>query len=129
MTNQNLKSKILILLLLLSAILVWTAVIYKPTPLLRATFLDVGQGDSVFLQFPHGGNMLIDGGRFDMGRRIVAYLRRQGVRRIDILLLTHPHDDHVGGVDCCPQEFSGRPGPGQRAGSRFLLLRGISKTD
>ena len=95
------KSKILILLLLVSAILVWIAVLYEPTHLLRATFLDVGQGDSIFIQFPYGGNMLIDGGRggkYDKGKKIVAYLRRQGVRRIDILLLSHPHDDHVGGL-------------------------------
>lgn len=95
------KNKILILLLLLSAILIWTAVLYKPAHLLKATFLDVGQGDSIFFQLPYGGNMLIDGGgggRYDMGKRVVAYLRRQGVRRIDILLLTHPHDDHVGGL-------------------------------
>ena len=95
------KSKILILLLLLWASLIWTAVLYKPARLLRATFLDVGQGDSTFFQFPYGGNMLIDGGtggKYDMGKRVVAYLRRQGVRRIDILLLSHPHDDHVGGL-------------------------------
>jgi len=45
--------------------------------------------------------MLIDGGvggRYDKGKKIVAYLRRQGVRRINILLLTHPHEDHVGGL-------------------------------
>ncbi len=95
------KSRILLLLLLLSAILVWTDFLYKPAHLLKATFLDVGQGDSIFLQFPYGGNMLIDGGpggKYDMGKRVVAYLRRQGVRRINILLLTHPHEDHVGGL-------------------------------
>ena len=95
------KSRILLLLLLLSAILVWTAFFYNPAHLFKATFLDVGQGDSIFLQFPYGGNMLIDGGeggRYDMGRRVVAYLHRQGVRRINIILLSHPHDDHVGGL-------------------------------
>lgn len=95
------KSKILILLLALPVIFIWTAVLYNPVPLLRATFLDVGQGDAIFLQFPHRGNMLIDGGggrRGDMGKRIAAYLRRQGVRRIDVLLLTHPHEDHVEGL-------------------------------
>ena len=109
MTNQNPKSKILLLLLLLSASLIWTAVLYKPAHLLRATFLDVGQGDAIFLQFPRGGNMLIDGGRGgrdDMGKRVVAYLRRQGVKRIDILLLTHPHDDHVGGLITVLKNFS-----------------------
>jgi len=95
------KSRILFFLLLLSAVLVWTAFLYKPAHLLKATFLDIGQGDSTFLQFPYGGNMLIDGGpggRYDMGRRVVAYLHRQGVRRINIVVLTHPHDDHVGGL-------------------------------
>ena len=95
------KSRILLLLLLLVAVLVWTAFLYKPEHIFKATFLDVGQGDSIFLQFPYGGNMLIDGGpggRYDMGKRVVAYLHRQGGMRVNIIVLSHPHDDHGGGL-------------------------------
>lgn len=103
------KSKFLIFLLTALAILIWGLVLYQPSPLLKVTFLDVGQGDSIFIQFPYGGNMLIDGGqggRYDMGKRVIApFLRSKGVRRIDTLLLTHPHDDHVGGLITVLKEF------------------------
>ncbi len=67
------------------------------------TFLDVGQGDSALVEFPDGRNMLIDGGGnprgIDPGRAAVApYLWDRGIRRIDILVLSHPHPDHAGGL-------------------------------
>lgn len=66
---------------------------------LSITFLSVGQGDSIFLRFPDGKMMLIDGGTSDAGKRVlVPYLRKQGVHRIDTVVLTHPHNDHVGGL-------------------------------
>ena len=70
---------------------------------MRVTFLDVGQGDSALVEFPDGRTMLIDGGGnprgIDPGRAAVApYLWNRGVRRIDILVLSHPHPDHAGGL-------------------------------
>ncbi len=61
---------------------------------LRVTFLDVGQGDAVLLQAPEGRTALIDAGRSD----IVPLLREMGVARIDLLVATHPHADHIGGM-------------------------------
>ncbi len=65
------------------------------------TFLDVGQGESSILELPDKKIMLVDGGkdRTDMGRRVVApYLWSKGIKRIDFMVLSHPHPDHFGGL-------------------------------
>lgn len=66
-------------------------------------FLDVGQGDATAIRTPAGRWVLVDAGpadaRWDAGRRIVApFLRRQGVRRISVVVVSHAHADHLGGV-------------------------------
>lgn len=68
-------------------------------------FIDVGQGDSILIQFPGGENMLIDAGDNDKGQIVVDYLQGQGVQRIDHLVGTHPHADHIGGLDDVIKEF------------------------
>ncbi|MCX7918410.1 MAG: DNA internalization-related competence protein ComEC/Rec2 [bacterium] len=66
---------------------------------LELTFLSVGQGDSAFIKFPNGKTMLIDGGDYSAGKRIVIpYLRRQGVHHLNTVVLSHPHNDHLGGL-------------------------------
>jgi len=66
------------------------------------TALNVGKGASHVVSFPGGGHMLIDGGsalRGNAGERsVLPFLRDQGIRRIDVLALTHPHEDHYGGA-------------------------------
>ena len=64
---------------------------------LSVYFLDVGQGDSSLLIF---GNttILIDAGEIDQGDRVVRDLKELGVTRIDLLVATHPHSDHIGGM-------------------------------
>ncbi|MBI3949731.1 MAG: MBL fold metallo-hydrolase [Acidobacteria bacterium] len=57
-------------------------------------FLDIGQGDSELIQLPDGETMLIDAG--DHGAPTVNLLRKYGVRRIDLIIATHPHTDHIG---------------------------------
>ncbi|MBS3873314.1 MAG: MBL fold metallo-hydrolase [Firmicutes bacterium] len=66
--------------------------------LFTAHFIDVGQGDSILLQ-AGAQNILIDAGDRASGARVVAYLRAQGVRKIDLLIATHPHADHIGGLE------------------------------
>ncbi|MFX4261635.1 DNA internalization-related competence protein ComEC/Rec2 [Pelotomaculum propionicicum] len=77
-------------------------------------FIDVGQGDSILVQAPGGRNMLIDtGGRpgeFNAGtgtgdQVVEPYLRKTGVRAIDVLVLTHPHEDHSGGAVSLVKRF------------------------
>jgi competence protein ComEC len=64
---------------------------------LSVYFLDVGQGDSTLVLFSNK-SILIDAGEADMGDRVVSDLQALGVRRIDLLVATHPHSDHTGGM-------------------------------
>jgi competence protein ComEC len=88
---------------------------FSPSPpkLVTVTFLDVGQGDSALLEFPDGRRTLIDGGgvaagrflglqdesTFSVGEDVVsAYLFSRGIRRLDTVVLTHAHNDHMDGL-------------------------------
>jgi competence protein ComEC len=85
---------------------------FRPaSPDLRVTMIDVGQGDSVLVEFPGRRTMLIDGGGlaaspFDVGERVVCpVLWRKGIKRIDYLVLTHPHPDHLDGLVAVARNF------------------------
>ena len=89
--------------LVLGSLWVWVEVI-SPDDELRVTFLDVGQGDSAFVRFPDGSNMLIDGGgapgfKRDVGKRVVnPFLLRNWALTIDRLVVSHPDLDHLKGL-------------------------------
>lgn len=74
-----------------------------PYPL-EVILLDVGQGESIFVRFPNGKTMLIDGGgsllgESQVGNQVVTpYLQRMGIRKLDLILLTHAHGDHYQGL-------------------------------
>ena len=91
------------------ALLALPAVLLPHQPVLKMTVIDVGQGDSILLETPSGRTMLIDGGGVsdteeptpgdDVGERVVVpFLRHEGLHRIDVVVVTHPHGDHVGGL-------------------------------
>lgn len=61
-------------------------------------YIDVGQGDSVFIQLPNGETSLIDGGPRSSSSVVVDYLKDMKVEKIDYLIATHPHEDHIGGL-------------------------------
>ena len=73
-------------------------------------FLDVGQGDCIFIRFPDGKNMLIDCGVNDTHQEnykyIKSYLKQYGVNKIDYFVLTHPDLDHMGNAISLINAFS-----------------------
>lgn len=77
---------------------------------LTVTVLDVGQGDGVVVELPAGGVIVIDGGlragSADAGSAVMApFLRRRGHRRIDVMVASHPHPDHIGGLIALIEQF------------------------
>lgn len=81
--------------------------VLKPSDQLQVVFLDVGQGDSIFIRTPSHKAVLIDGGNrvdymengFDAGRSIVLpYLRHNGVSHLDLMIYSHTDSDHLGGL-------------------------------
>jgi len=86
---------------------------------LELTVLDVGQGDSLFLSFPRGRTMLVDAGGelanfhtggmhsgVDVGEDVVSpYLWSRGLKQIDVVALTHAHEDHLGGLPAILENF------------------------
>lgn len=72
---------------------------------LKVYFFDVGQADSMLIQ-NNGENMLIDAGNNEDGEMLVNNLKTLGVEKIDYLVGTHPHEDHIGGMDDIINNFS-----------------------
>lgn len=70
-------------------------------------FIDVGQGDSILIQ-SGGRSMLVDAGENDQGETVVSYLKSQGVSSLDYVIGTHPHSDHIGGLDTVIESFNVR---------------------
>lgn len=61
-------------------------------------FIDVGQGDCEFIQFPNGECMLIDSGEKENSEKVIETVRAFGYGKIDYVVATHPHTDHIGGL-------------------------------
>jgi competence protein ComEC len=99
-----LKYALLFVLIFFTSDIIYLSVKDSFSRNLRITTIDVGQGSSILIQFPGGKNMLIDGGgstdsSFDIGKLVVApllYYKR--ISKIDIVVLTHPHPDHLQGL-------------------------------
>lgn len=99
-----LKYSLMITILLFTADITFIFVKDKLSSDLEITVIDVGQGNSILVRLPGGKNMLIDGGgfpesSFDTGRTVVApFLYHERIGKIDTVVLTHPHPDHLLGL-------------------------------
>ena len=69
------------------------------TPTMKVHFINVGQGDATYIKMPGGEDILIDGGRQGQGDKIIAYLKKQKVDDIEIMIASHPDADHIGALD------------------------------
>jgi competence protein ComEC len=105
-TNLRLVMPAATIVLLVAVILVWTGALFPREQLLTITFIDVGQGASALVEAPCGTVILIDAGgepaySGDPGRIgemvVLPFLRYKGISKIDLAVVTHPHEDHFGG--------------------------------
>ncbi|MDE0634284.1 MAG: DNA internalization-related competence protein ComEC/Rec2 [Candidatus Poribacteria bacterium] len=102
------------------AMWIWDSAFHEKGRLLEVVTLDVGQGDATIVKFPDKRTMLIDGGiqhsyydekrerkvEYDVGERIIEpYLDAHGIRKLDLVMLTHPDIDHGGGLAYILQNF------------------------
>jgi len=65
---------------------------------LLVTFIDVGQGDSSLLSTSSGFDILIDGGPSSAGQTVLSYLNAQGITNLEVIVISHLHADHIGGL-------------------------------
>lgn len=75
---------------------------------LRVDFIAVGHGDSILVTSTNGKRLLIDGGEAEAAPTILAHLRRRGACPLDVILLTHAHSDHAGGLAKIIEECGAR---------------------
>lgn len=92
--------------LLVAVLVIWKGIIFPPASDLKVTFIDVGQGASALIEAPCGVNIMVDaGGELpfhgapgEIGERILLpFLRRERIDKIDLAIISHPHEDHFGG--------------------------------
>ena len=96
-------------------------------PYVQITFLDVGQADAIVIRTPEGQTALIDAGRSDPSE----LLRQMGIEEIDLVIATHPHADHIGGMadllNAMPVRFYMDNGQGHTTATYRRLLQTLQE--
>ncbi|MEQ8235282.1 MAG: ComEC/Rec2 family competence protein [Syntrophomonadaceae bacterium] len=93
------KRKWIISLVLAGAMICGPSTTVPVQDQVKVHFIDVGQGDATYIQLPDHNDILIDAGDGEHGDDVVRYLRAQGMDgEIELLIATHPHEDHIGGL-------------------------------
>ncbi|WP_047981073.1 ComEC/Rec2 family competence protein [Ornithinibacillus contaminans] len=95
----------LLVFFLLVSVLDSSPVYSQPSPKMEVHFINVGQGDSMFIQTPNNKNILIDGGPPKAGKKVVQYLKDLGIETLDLIIATHPDRDHIGGLPAVMKAF------------------------
>ena len=117
------RSRVWRVVMLATVTALFTLILWHPFPpkiasrSLELTAVDVGQGDSLLVSFPQGKLMLVDGGgilsfgrkvkaKMDIGEDVVSpYLWSRSIRRLDVVVATHAHEDHTGGLAAIIDNF------------------------
>lgn len=73
---------------------------------LIVNYLDVGEGDSIFIELPNNETLLIDAGEKEMGDRVINFISNLGYEKINYIIATHPHTDHIGGLESVINAFA-----------------------
>jgi competence protein ComEC len=120
------RSRFIFAAAIVAAVLIPVGVLYPSSPtfhlgVLEVTAIDVGQGDSLLIVSPTGQTLLVDAGgptgrganapasAWDVGEEVVApYLWSRHIRRLDVVMLTHAHSDHMGGMPAILRDFHPR---------------------
>lgn len=100
------KNKFIYLLITLLALTIFnfidnkdnTSYAFNNDEVLTAHFIDVNQGDANFIELPNNKTILIDSGEKEYGNKILEYINNLGYNKIDYVIGTHPHSDHIGGL-------------------------------
>lgn len=110
MKKNNLKKYVILILLLSSFFYTFFSYVQKnffqvSNHNLRFHFIDVGQGDSSLIITPKGKTILIDAGDEAHAKKVLSYVREQGIEKLNLVIATHPDADHIGGMDKVIKNF------------------------
>ncbi len=95
--SLNINKKRIILILFSIYLSIYLISVFYPRDL-KITFVDVGQGDCILIQTPRGQNILIDGGKSIKEDFLKEFLLKNRIGKIDLAVISHIHDDHIGGI-------------------------------
>lgn len=106
LSNKTLNSIIVVILIILSILgLTNYRDFFESNELLEIQYIDVGNADANLIKLPDSRVIMIDAGYNSTAASLVNNLKSQGISRIDYLIATHPHADHIGGIDSLINNF------------------------